>query len=279
MKEMDWNLKLTRSPSVTSMKPISPVSVRASLVSGGHHEPSSLGPTLRGPLLKKHKTSVASTYGKRFFEVDDSLGCVLLCFRSAEDMHRRMPHHIYPLRGAQVSIQMSDRPFFNSTWGKKAGHAFRLENIGQTFSSLALGHEKLEEVDRWVDGLQRRLDSPRCTSRVVVLQVAEAGKTPAGTSRSGLQLANFSWSPIGVQIINVDPGSAGQRAGLKVGEAIIAVEGVGCLSHVHAAKLLRNSTGISLRGLGSSGVCEIQCIVATEHKSAPWPKDETVEIS
>ena len=272
MKEMDWNLKLTRSPSVTSTKPMTPVSVI-------HHDPSSLGPTLRGPLLKKHKTSVASTYGKRFFEVDDNLGCVLLCFRSAEDMHRRMPHHIYPLRGAQVSIQMSDRPFLNSTWGKKAEHAFRLENIGQTFSSLALGHEKLEEVDRWVDGLQRRLDSPRCTSRVVVLQVAEAGQTPAGTSRSGLQLANFSWSPIGVQIINVDPGSAGQRAGLKVGEAIIAVEGVGCLSHVHAAKLLRNSTGISLRGLGSSGVCEIQCIVATEHKSAPWPKDETVEIS
>ena len=64
-----------------------------------------------------------------------------------------------------------------------------------------------------------------------------------------------------------------------VAVATLLLVRVGCLSHVHAAKLLRNSTGISLRGLGSSGVCEIQCIVATEHTSAPWPKDETVEIS
>ena len=41
MKEMDWNLKLTRSPSVTNTKPMTPVSVI-------HHDPSSLGPTLRG---------------------------------------------------------------------------------------------------------------------------------------------------------------------------------------------------------------------------------------
>ena len=109
-------------------------------------------------------------------------------------------------------------------------------------------------------------DSPRCTSRVVVLQVAEAGQTPAGTSRSGLQLANFSWSPIGVQIINVDPGSAGQ---LKVGEAIIAVEGVGPLSRARCAP----------SRIGAQAECVIQCIVATEHKSAPWPKDETAEIS
>ena len=239
-----------------------------------------LGPTLRGQLLKKHKGSFGATLGERYFEVDDALGCVLLCFKSGEDLHKRLPHHVYPLRDAQVSVPSASEGRLTGRTDKNAlgyvtAYALQLEKLGGETRPLVLGHESKSEVDKWVDGLQRRIDSPRCTSRLLTLEVAAAGDTPSGAVRTGLQLTNFSWASVGVKITHVEAGSSAARAGLKAGEALIAVEGVGCLSHVHASKLLHTSAGTSPR----SGVVELKVIVATEAPGKPWPKDEAVDVS
>ena len=63
-----------------------------------------LGPTLRGQLLKKHKGSFGATLGERYFEVDDALGCVLLCFKSGEDLHKRLPHHVSILEALHARL-------------------------------------------------------------------------------------------------------------------------------------------------------------------------------
>ena len=222
-----------------------------------------LGPTLRGQLLKKHKGSFGATLGERYFEVDDALGCVLLCFKSGEDLHKRLPHHVYPLRDAQVSVPSASEGRLTGRTDKNAlgyvtAYALQLEKLGGETRPLVLGHESKSEVDKWVDGLQRRIDSPRCTSRLVTLEVAAAGDTPSGAARTGLQLTNFSWASVGVKITHVEAGSSAARAGLKAGEALIAVEGVGCLSHVHAAKLLHTSAGTSPRS-GVGGAAQLEC--------------------
>ena len=196
---------------------------------------------LRGKLYKRHRKPSfgGGSLGVRFFEVDDSLGGALLCFKTAEDLHRRLPHHCYALGDSCVRC--------HRTQGRLTGrlsngisyitaHAFSLELHGES-APLILGCESEGELDRWTQGLQQRITRYPASRTITVLLSGYRGTDQIGIAK----VSNLESSAIGVLIQHVDPESASAKAGVQAGDILVAVDGSACLSYKHAEKLLEEA--------------------------------------
>lgn len=259
-------------------------------------------PLLRGKLVKRHKRNGnADGSGKpsgystgyvdwRYFEVDDGLG-VMYQFKSAAEMQRRLPHHCYALgmEGAAVESLSSE------TGGRLTGRVSKsfaslLTTFVSTYGfritltpsfSLFLGTAELEERYQWINGLQKRRDLGRLTSKFATLTVPGAGDAPSALARVGVQCANLPWSPIGVALTHVQEDSSAHSAGLRVGDALVAVgedeESVAaCLSHSHAANLLATCKG---RESDAAHPLVTICLLFTPGAAKTGSSDEAVDVS
>ena len=306
--------------------------------------------------------SLGGSLGMRYFEADDHLS-VLYCFKTSEDMHRRVPHHCYALGSMQVSQlgqgnrQLSGR--VTSGRHKKVKlSAFELQFESEGSAArkpLVLGSESASDADRWLRSLQQRIEL--ATSRHLHIEMdtqgnraaldvesheveVTAGRRSDGTvgivfdvnddgdpfayeikpdvrleppmlvgdqilslngktkhsvraivdelkatretcpqvtfrvrrtprmdhvrvkQRLGVTLGNLHWSPIGVEVLTVEPGSKAAQRGIEPGHAIVSVNGDACLSYRHAEELLSAAIG---RDDG------VDLIVAEEPEDARWP--------
>ena len=257
---------------------------------------------LRNVLIKRHMSRHRfGSVSLRHFEVDDSLGGVLFCFKSFEDMERRIPHHCYALGDKRSEIEVEERT-------SRQKHSWRLDTgrhatvTGYFFSlrvplydtPLVLGLKEKDDFDIWTTGLRHRIETS-ATSRQLTMKVSKVEADSDGwgpdskkaqararkraskgamkessdkathetLSRVGVSVRNVHWSAIGVMIDHVEPGSPAAKAGLCAGEIIVCVDEKACLSHTHACRLLTDPT---------SGP-KYDLLVCSEPVDAPWPPE------
>lgn len=231
-------------------------------------------PSLKGKLAKRHRTgAVSNMVDWRYFEVDDALGCTLYQFKNRDDMECRKPHHCYALGSGGISVVHMKGGTGGRLTGRLSGKglvalarlatnfvtAYGFELKFSPVSSLVLGTETEEAREMWIDGINDRIDAGRATSKFVAVRTGKChstGDANAALERVGLTCANLSWSGIGVAITQVQPDSPAAKAGLQVGDALVAVEDTACLSHVHAARLLATTEGLELALLVAAGAAE-----------------------
>lgn len=235
---------------------------------GGSSTIGPWGPMLRSKLYKKHQKprfGNLGNIGKRYYEVDDQLGGVLYCFKDYSCLQKRMPHSVHALGDESVTAAAptGNNGRMGGRLSKKpqkyiTAYSFEITLPGEP-RPLLLGSRNAEVRTQWVDGIVRR--AKVATSRLVQLEgCGSKGDHPSTLLRVGVRVQNLSWSPIGVQISYVEPGSSAATAGLRVGDAIVAVQGTACLSHAHAGQMLLQAGGPV-----------IEVIVSSAPAEAPWP--------
>jgi hypothetical protein len=140
-------------------------------------------------LRKCHKSSTLFSWGKRWFEVDDTLG-VLLCFKTQLDQDRRTPHHVYPLSSFTSAEEEGTYDFTTHAFALIPSHdPSRYGFNPDRCRRLVLAAESKALQRRWVRGLQQRTHCPgvgaTSIARTVVLDVSSPAKTQEPTlSRS-----------------------------------------------------------------------------------------------
>jgi len=198
--------------------------------------------SLQGQLCKRHSSSKLGSLNNaasRFYECDDRLG-LLLCYKNKEDHLRRLPHRCFSI-GDISGVELHAK----SSSMRKGLTCFVTHSFQIHFSSdcddLVLGSFKAADAARWTSGLQQRMGST--VSRLV--RLGEAKQPSAGADALaqvkeafGLSVRNLEWSPIGVEISDVLPGSLADKASLVEGDVLVAVGRDVCLSYKHACNLL-----------------------------------------
>ena len=118
--------------------------------------------------------------------------------------------------------------------------------------TLVLGSLKQAEADLWISGLSERLSRYRDGGAGLALESSQAPAAPPSryvslkpfkhllghdpelsrqreealrqrASEVGVTVTNLETSPYGVEIVSLEPGSAADEAGLRVGEVIVAL--------------------------------------------------------
>jgi hypothetical protein len=192
------------------------------------------GPPVHGlasTLRKGHKSSLLFSWGKRWFEVDDSLG-VLLCFKTH---WCSAPRHVYALSSFTAAEEEAthDQTTHTLVLIPAAGQS-EDGSICQLEERLVLAADSKALQRRWVRGLQQRIACASASApvaRKVVIDVtkhassrrpADATQTvPSGAEgndgsgsarkqerlRVGVTVIDNPRSPIGSLIEYIQPGS------------------------------------------------------------------------
>jgi len=247
-----------------------------------HHRPPVHG--LASTLRKGHKSSLLFSWGKRWFEVDDSLG-VLLCFKTH---WCSAPRHVYALSSFTAAEEEAthDQTTHTLVLIPAAGQS-EDGSICQLEERLVLAADSKALQRRWVRGLQQRIACASASApvaRKVVIDVtkhassrrpADATQTvPSGAEgndgsgsarkqerlRVGVTVIDNPRSPIGSLIEYIQPGSPAEERGLKEGEVVVAVGGEACLSHAHCVQLLNAEPSSQIELIVSTPSALRECI-------------------
>jgi len=196
---------------------------------------------LSSQVLKRNR---GMGWSKRWLEVDDTLG-ILYIYRSELDRQRKTPAHLY-LCSDMASIQPASC--------NAANHCFEIQlHAGSRAHFYSCSSDR--DVHNWLVGLHARSKlGPNFGSRS--LKCARIGEF-------GVTLANWEGQPIGVTISTIEEESVLAAAGLRVGDAIIAIDGQACLSHTHAMQILNDlvSGAASAYSARDAGDAESEFIV------------------
>ena len=223
-----------------------------------------------GPCARVQKRNSRGQWDMRWLEVDDHLGVMFIyrskrdspCTQSLNPCHlrpcsfgmrmaaeldfkRKSPKHVY-LLGDMLPAQE------HRTSACPSGFEIELKTtatVGIPSRPLCYKCSSDEIMRTFVGGLRRRAAAARRGDVAaprhiqVVLGKGSAGKWTR-ESKSGLatlSVQNYERHAVGVTVVSVDHPSSFHDAGVVEGDVILAIDGVCCLSHVHASGLLEQA--------------------------------------
>ena len=177
---------------------------------------------------KVRKLNHRKAWDRRWIALDGAFG-VLLVYRKRIDFERKTPAHIFlmsevatacahELSGVRHCIMME----FNK-------HA----DVGIPPRPQIYSCEKQAIVDQWVALISKMSEGATRGGAI-----ARGLRVTTSEFQLGVTLRNIANQPLGVEIATLDASSPLEAHGLKIGDAILAVNGTCCLSHSHAEQLV-----------------------------------------
>lgn len=203
---------------------------------------------LSGELMKKHHAERhgIKAWGRRFVEVDDSLGC-LFVYHNYKEWERRAPSKILPLnellrvkaRDSGNAFELRYRPKIHRAKpsSPRASDDDGSRQPTPDVETLILACESAEERSQWVRGLHwrmaRQFEGTACS-----LQLERCLLERYEGSFVGISCANWEGNAIGVEVLDVADGGLAAEVGVGAGDILLAVDGCACFSHWHAIRLI-----------------------------------------
>ena len=176
-------------------------------------------------------------WNKRWIMVDAELG-VMFLFRNQLDFTRRSPAHMYLLSGMNTPQPVNTL---------QCPHGIEVELMTETTADVPLRplyylFESPSLRNTWLSGMQQHVALARARKRNVERPYPRAVIFSRPEMNDfGVDLSNMEGRAIGVVISSFHAGSCLVDAGVQVGDAVLSIDGVCCLSHTHARHLFKTA--------------------------------------